>query len=156
MVVVTIQVDRKEREFKGTATTFLIKVCLPPGNSRLQNAKKHLTVRSKWHVTKVMNMVSQIREFQALSAVGNFPLLDTILCSSIPERHPSGKNGNASLKGLTTDLGDRLRSDYNDSQVSAIAAAVGKLDLGAEAHQLALVQGPPGESHMFEGRLNIT
>lgn len=94
-------------------------------------------------------MVSQIREFQALSAVGNFPLLQTILCTSIPERHSPGKNGKAGLKGLTTDLGDRLRFDYNESQVSAIAAAVGKLDLAAEAHQLALVQGPPGESDIF-------
>ncbi|KAG0553297.1 hypothetical protein KC19_12G000100 [Ceratodon purpureus] len=138
------KVDRKERGFKGTATTFLVKVCMPHGNSRLQNAKKHLLIRSKWHMTKVMNMVSQIREFQALSAVGNFPLLQTILGTSIPERHLPGKNGKAGLKGLTTDLGDRLRTDYNESQVSAIAAAVGKLDLAAEAHQLALVQGPPG------------
>ncbi|KAG0595283.1 hypothetical protein M758_UG155500 [Ceratodon purpureus] len=69
---VLAKVNRKDRGFKGTATTFLVEVCMPHGNSRLQNAKKHLLIRSKWHLTKVMNMVSQIQEFQALSAVGAF------------------------------------------------------------------------------------
>jgi hypothetical protein len=149
LFVITTQVDRKEREFRGTATTFLLKICIPHGNSRLQNAKKYLVIRSKWHMTKVMNLASQIREFQALSAVGNFPLLQTILCTSIRERQLLSKNGKACLKGLATDLGDRLRIDYNESQVSAIAAAVGQQDLAAAAHQLALVQGPPGESEII-------
>lgn len=137
--------DRKEKEFRGTPTTFLLKLCMPHGNSRLQNAKRYLVIRSKWHITKVMNLATQVREFQALSAVGNFPLLQTILCTSLPGKHWLDKSGKVGLKGLTTELGDRLRFDYNESQVSAIAAAVGQQDLAAAAHQLALVQGPPGE-----------
>lgn len=142
--VITLQVDRKEREFRGSATTILLKLCMPQGNSRLQSARKYLVSRSKWHMTRVMSLSSQIREFQALSAVGNFPLLQTILCSS---KHSLGnKNVKVDdLKGLTSDLCDRFRVDYNESQVSAIAAAVGQQDLAAANHQLALVQGPPGE-----------
>lgn len=97
-------------------------------------------------MTRVMSLSPQIREFQALSAVGNFPLLQTILCTSMPGKHSLGKNVNVELKGLTSDLCDRFRVDYNESQVAAIAASVGQLDLAAADHQLALVQGPPGES----------
>lgn len=135
--------DRKEREFRGAATTILLKLCMPQGNNRLQNAKKFLVSRSKWHMTRVMSLSSQIREFQALSAVGNFPLLQTILCKSMPGKF--SKNEKIDLKGLASDLCDKLRIDYNDSQVAAIAASVGQQDLAAANHQLALVQGPPGE-----------
>jgi len=146
---ITLQVDRKEREFRGSATTILLRLYIPQGNSRLQNAKKYLVSRSKWHMTRVMSLSSQIREFQALSAVGNFPLLQTILCTSMPGKHSVSKYEKVQLKGLTSDLCDRLRVDYNESQVSAIAASVSQQDISAADHQLALVQGPPGESNFF-------
>ena len=76
-------------------------------------------------MTKVINLTTQIREFQAFSTVGNFLLLETILCSSLPEKYLLERYGKAGLNCLTPDLGDRLRLDYNESQVSAIAAAVG-------------------------------
>lgn len=99
-------------------------------------------------MTRVMSLSSQIREFQALSAVVNFPLLQTILCTSMPGKHSVGKDEKVELRGLTSDLCDRFRVDYNESQVSAIAASVGKQDIAAAHHQLALVQGPPGESEV--------
>nr|XP_024386396.1 uncharacterized protein LOC112287553 isoform X3 [Physcomitrium patens]XP_024386398.1 uncharacterized protein LOC112287553 isoform X3 [Physcomitrium patens] len=139
------KVDRKpEREFRGTTTTIVLKLCMPLGNSRLQNAKKYLVVRSKWHLTRVMNLSTQLREFQALSAIGNLPLSRLVLCPSTSEKTNLLKNGTAGLKDLTAELGDRIKADYNESQVSAIAAAVGRQDIAAADHQLALVQGPPG------------
>lgn len=95
-------------------------------------------------MTRVLNLSPCIREFQALSAVGNFPLLPTILCTSMPGKHSLGKYESGELKGLTTDLCNRFRDDFNVSQVSAIAASVGQQELAAANHQLALVQGPPG------------
>lgn len=145
-----LQVDRKpEREFRGTTTTIVLKLCMPLGNSRLQNAKKYLVVRSKWHLTRVMNLSTQLREFQALSAIGNLPLSRLVLCPSTSEKTNLLKNGTAGLKDLTAELGDRIKADYNESQVSAIAAAVGRQDIAAADHQLALVQGPPGKLDFF-------
>jgi hypothetical protein len=116
---------------------------MPPGSTRLLNAKRLLTDRSKWHITRVMSLTPHLREFQALSAVSNFPLLQTLLCSTFPERDNFGDSRN--LQGLAAALQSQLRADYNESQVGAIASAVGKQGVAASEHQLALVQGPPGE-----------
>lgn len=102
-----------------------------------------------------MSLTPQLREFQALSAVGNLPLLPTILCTEeARENDSTGGSAFGKLQGgchpsglqcLPAALQSRLRLDFNESQVSAIAAVIGKRGRASLEHQLALVQGPPGE-----------
>lgn len=94
-----------------------------------------------------MSLTPQLREFQALSAVGNLPLQQTILCMNSFEKDFTvrAQCDLSGLQALPVPLQSRLKFEYNESQVTAIAAAVGKGGSAAKDHQLALVQGPPGE-----------
>lgn len=55
---------------------------------------------------------------------------------------------------LPPQVCQQLREAYNDSQLAAIAAAVGPTGVGGQPHRLTLIQGPPGKaSHSHHPRI---
>lgn len=141
------KVESRDRESKSRATVLLVKLYVPAaGDARLSKAKRLLVDRSKWYMTRIMNITPQIREWQALSSLSSLPLLPVIL-SPVPAFQMKGAEGvspAARLRCLAEPLQSKLRGDYNESQLRAIASAIGGKETMTNDHQLTLVQGPPG------------
>lgn len=136
------QVERRERDHKRRLSILLIRFYLQNGNSRLNQARRNLLERSKWHASRIMSLTSQLREFQALSSIKDIPLLPIILN---PVNGSCNHNvyKEVDLSKLAQPLQRILKSSFNDSQLQAISAAIG-LPNSNKQFDLSLIQGPPG------------
>lgn len=134
--------ERREKDYKRSLSVLVIRFYLENGFSRLNRARKLLLERSKWFISRLLSITPQLREFQALSSIKNIPLLPVILN---PINHPFGHSESREyyLTKLSQPLQQVLKSSYNDSQVQAISAGIGPLDLKSD-FDLSLIQGPPG------------
>ncbi|KAK6129452.1 hypothetical protein DH2020_036810 [Rehmannia glutinosa] len=135
------KVERREKDNKKKINILAIRLYLQ-GCSRLNKARKLLTERSKWYVSRIMSITPQLREFQALSSIREIPLLPIILN---PVNHPCGQYGSKTenLSELSQPLQQTFKSSYNGSQLQAINIAIGPSDLKKD-FELTLIQGPPG------------
>lgn len=136
------QVERREKDGKSRSNVLVIRFYLQSGSSRLNRARKLLIERSKWYLTRVMSITSQIREFHALSSLNDIPLLPNIL------KPLNGSLGHTEsrkldLGKLSQPLQQILKSSYNSSQLQAISVAITSPD-SKKFFDLSLIQGPPG------------
>ncbi|CAA0829521.1 P-loop containing nucleoside triphosphate hydrolases superfamily protein [Striga hermonthica] len=133
------KVERREKDNKKRLNILAVRLYLQ-GCSRLDRARKFLTERSKWYVSRIMSITPQLREFQALSSIKEIPLLPIILN---PANHACGESKVGNLSKLSQSLQQIFRTSYNDSQLQAISLSIGPFDLKKD-FELNLIQGPPG------------
>ncbi|XP_037493472.1 uncharacterized protein LOC105646246 isoform X2 [Jatropha curcas] len=136
------KVERRERDNKRRASMLLIRFYFLNGSSRLNQARKQLLERSKWHASRIMSITPQLREFQVLSSIKDIPILSVILK---PADAFLGYNESRelALDKLSQPLQQVLKSSFNDSQLQAISVAIG-LPNSKKDFELSLIQGPPG------------
>ncbi|XP_056167115.1 uncharacterized protein LOC115681659 isoform X3 [Syzygium oleosum] len=136
------KVERRERDHQRKSSTLVIRFYLQNASSRLNQARRLLIDRSKWHGSRIMSITPQLREFQALSSMKNIPILQIILdptnnSQGMSEPKPSH------LGKLPRSLRQNLEATFNDGQLQAISASIGSLNSCKDC-QLSLIQGPPG------------
>ncbi|PON78563.1 P-loop containing nucleoside triphosphate hydrolase [Parasponia andersonii] len=136
------KVERRERDNKRRLIILLIRFYLQNGTSRLNQARKNLLERSKWHASRIMSITSQLREFQALSSIKEIPLFPIIL-KPINDGPCSKDFSKVDLSKLSQPLQLILKSSFNESQLQAISVAIG-LRSPKKKVELSLIQGPPG------------
>ncbi|PRQ51867.1 putative helicase senataxin, P-loop containing nucleoside triphosphate hydrolase [Rosa chinensis] len=136
------KVERRERDNKRRLNILLIRFYLLSGTSRLHQARRNLLERSKWHASRVMNITSQLREFQALSLIKDIPLLPIIL-KPVNDSLDSSVSKEVDLSKLSLPLERILKSSFNDSQLQAISIATAT-PRWKKDFNLSLIQGPPG------------
>ncbi|XP_062110921.1 uncharacterized protein LOC133822564 isoform X2 [Humulus lupulus] len=136
------KVERRERDYKRRLSILLIRFYFQNGTSRLNQARRNLLERSKWHASRIMSITPQLREFQALSSIKVIPLLPTIL-NPINDGPSSNEISKVDLSKLSQPLQLILKSSFNDSQLHAISVAIG-LRNSKKKVELSLIQGPPG------------
>ncbi|OVA19261.1 putative helicase MAGATAMA 3 [Macleaya cordata] len=136
------KVERREKDNKRRSTILVIRLHLQNGSKRFNKAKRLLIERSKWYISRIMSITSQLREFQALSSLNDIPVLPIILK---PTSHSHGtiESRKSELGKLSEPLQQVLKSSFNDSQLQAISAAIGNHDSRRD-FELSLIQGPPG------------
>ncbi|XP_047313495.1 helicase SEN1 isoform X2 [Impatiens glandulifera] len=135
------KVERMEKDNKRRLTSIVIKFSLQGGISRLNRARKLLNQRSRWYISRIMNMTPQLREFKALSSIKDVSLLPIIL-NPINHSQVYNDNKKPDMNKLPLALQTIFKSSYNDSQLKAITAVVEPLN--SKEHELYLIQGPPG------------
>ncbi|CAN6464526.1 unnamed protein product [Victoria cruziana] len=136
------KVDRREKDNKSRSNVLVIRLYFSGGSARLAKARRLLTERSKWCVTRIMSITSQVREFQALSSFNDIPILSAILnpydtrANNVGSRH-------INLGRLPEAMQQKLKSSFNDGQLQAISAAIERSSTVGSSG-LQLIQGPPG------------
>lgn len=139
--------ERRERDNKRRSSILLIRFYLQNGSSRLDQARRNLLERSKWHASRIMSITPQLREFHALSSLKDIPLIPVILNPvSVSSRYNESKE--LDLGKLSRPLQLVLKSSFNESQLQAICAAIGSRKIKKE-FELSLIQGPPGISFLI-------
>ncbi|XP_031256135.1 uncharacterized protein LOC116114119 isoform X4 [Pistacia vera] len=136
------QVERRERDNKRRSSILLIRFYLQNGSSRLNQARRNLLERSKWHASRIMSITPQLREFQALSSLKGIPLIPVIL-KPVSVSPGYNESRELDLGKLSQPLQRVLKSSFNESQLQAIGAAIGSPRIKKE-FELSLIQGPPG------------
>ncbi|CAN1306121.1 Helicase SEN1 [Linum perenne] len=136
------KVDRRERDHKRGSSILLIRFYFLNGSTRLNQARRQLMERSKWHATRIMSITPQLREFHALSSIHDIPLLPAILkpVTDILSRVEPMKLTSCKLSPPLQQL---LETSFNDSQIQAISTAI-SLPRSRKDFELSLIQGPPG------------
>ncbi|CAL1373907.1 unnamed protein product [Linum trigynum] len=136
------KVERRERDYKRRSSILLIRYYLLNGSARLNQARRQLMERSKWHASRIMSITPQVREFQALSSINDIPILPVILK---PIVHSSShiEPMELTLGKLSSPLVQLLKLSFNDSQIQAISDAI-RLPHSRKDFELSLIQGPPG------------
>eukprot|EP01018_Ginkgo_biloba_P027712 Gb_33974 [translate_table: standard] len=140
------KVERRERNTKSRCTILVLRLYLHSGTMRLAKARRLLIERSKWCVTRLLSITPQLREFQALSALKDLPLLPVILnpCrAAMKSSHLNIQTKGLELKRLPEPFLEQLRAAFNESQLRAISAILEGSDSGSSS-ELSLIQGPPG------------
>lgn len=89
-----------------------------------------------WHVWRLDNGITSIREYAALLAAKRFKLLPSLLRGSTGKQE-GGDLARTRLMYLHDEYRKYLRAKFNGPQLSAIEAA-------ATDHGFTLIQGPPG------------
>lgn len=141
------QVERRERDNKRRSSILLIRFYLQNGSIRLNQARRNLLERSKWHASLIMSITPQLREFHALSSLKSIPLLPVILN---PVNVSLGYNESRELDlGKLSQLQQILKTSFNESQLQAISVAIGSSSSLKKDCELSLIQGPPGISYYF-------
>lgn len=141
------QVERRERDNNRRSSILLIRFYLQNGSVRLNQARRNLLERSKWHATLIMSITPQLREFHALSSLKSIPLLPIILN---PVNVSCGYNESRELDlGKLSQLQQILKTSFNESQLQAISVAIGLSSSWKKDCELSLIQGPPGTSYYF-------
>lgn len=139
------QVERRERDNNRRSSVLLIRFYLQNGSVRLNQARRNLLERSKWHATLIMSITPQLREFNALSSLKSIPLLPIILN---PVNVSRGYNESRELDlGKLSQLQRILKTSFNESQLQAISVAIGSSSTLNKDCELSLIQGPPGTSY---------
>ncbi|KAI4355924.1 hypothetical protein L6164_004648 [Bauhinia variegata] len=136
------KVERREKDNKRSLSIVLIRFYFQNGASRLNQARRNLTERSRWHACRIMSITPQIREFQALSSLKSIPLLPLIL-NPINDSFSPCQLNELNLSKLSQPLQQSLRSSFNVSQLQAISVAIGVAKAKRD-FELSLIQGPPG------------
>ncbi|EEF48714.1 splicing endonuclease positive effector sen1, putative [Ricinus communis] len=136
------KVERRERDNKRRASMLLIRFYFLNGSSRLNQARKQLLERSKWHASRIMSITPQLREFQVLSSIKDIPILSAIL-KPVKDSPGYNKSRELALGRLSQPLQQALEASFNDSQLEAISVAIG-LPNSKKDFELSLIQGPPG------------
>ncbi|XP_031256131.1 uncharacterized ATP-dependent helicase C29A10.10c isoform X2 [Pistacia vera] len=136
------KVERRERDNKRRSSILLIRFYLQNGSSRLNQARRNLLERSKWHASRIMSITPQLREFQALSSLKGIPLIPVIL-KPVSVSPGYNESRELDLGKLSQPLQRVLKSSFNESQLQAIGAAIGSPRIKKE-FELSLIQGPPG------------
>ncbi|KAG9449287.1 hypothetical protein H6P81_009252 [Aristolochia fimbriata] len=134
------KVERREKDTKCKKLVIVIRFFLQSTSAHIVKAKRLLTERSKWYVSRIMSITPQLREFQALSSLKDIPLLPLIL-NPIGQCYP--KSRKIELCKLPLPLLQTLKSSFNDSQLQAISVAIGTHGQNKD-FELSLIQGPPG------------
>ncbi|KAH9305772.1 hypothetical protein KI387_010176, partial [Taxus chinensis] len=140
------KVERRERDTKSRSTILVLRLYLHSGIIRLAKARRLLIERSKWCVTRLMSITPQLREFQALSAAKDLPLLPIILnpqTAAIKLAHIHSQAQGTDLKILPEPLKECLKEAFNESQLKAISVVL-QQNISLENSGLSLIQGPPG------------
>ncbi|KAE9585571.1 putative DNA helicase [Lupinus albus] len=136
------KVERREKGNKRSLNIVLVKFYFQNGSSRLNQARRNLNERSKWHACRIMSITSHVREFQALSSVKAIPLLPLIL-SPANDSFRLNDSKEVDLNKLSQPLQRTLRSSFNVCQLQAISVAIGRAKPKKNV-ELSLIQGPPG------------
>ncbi|KAI9084552.1 hypothetical protein K1719_033540 [Acacia pycnantha] len=136
------KVERCERGNKRSLTILLIRFYFQNGSSRLNLARRALTERSKWLACRIMSIVSQIREFNALSSAKGIPLLPLIL-NPLNDSYHHNESKEVDLSKLPQPLQKTFLSSFNASQLLAISVTIGTTKQ-KKKFELSLIQGPPG------------
>lgn len=137
-----LQVERREKDNKRSLSIIIIRFYFQNGSSRLNQARRNLTERSKWHGCRIMSITPQIREFHALSSVKHIPLLPLIL-NPIKDSFCHDEFKKVDLSKLCQSLQQTLRSSFNVTQLQAISVSIGRAK-AKKTVELSLIQGPPG------------
>lgn len=141
-VSICLQVERREKDNNRSINIVCIRFYFQNGSSRLNQARRNLTERSKWHGCRIMSITSQIREFHALSSIKHIPLLPLIL-NPVNDSYCLDECKEADLSKLCQSLQQTLRSSFNVTQLRAISVSIGRAKQ-KKTVELSLVQGPPG------------
>ncbi|XP_021681639.2 uncharacterized protein LOC110665715 isoform X2 [Hevea brasiliensis] len=136
------KVERRERDNKRRASMLLIRFYFLNGSSRLNQARRQLLERSKWHASRIMSITPQLREFQVLSSIKDIPMLSVIL-KPVNDSLDHNELRELSLGKLSQPLQQALKSSFNENQLQAINVAIG-LPNSKKDIELSLIQGPPG------------
>ncbi|KAJ7962656.1 p-loop nucleoside triphosphate hydrolase superfamily protein [Quillaja saponaria] len=136
------KVERREKDNRRSLSVLVIRFYFQNGSLRLNLARRNLIERSKWKACRIMNITSQLREFQALSSIKDIPLLPVIL-NPVNDSLCHNKSNEIDMDKLPQPLQQILRSSFNDSQLQAISNAIGFPNLKKDC-KLSLIQGPPG------------
>lgn len=136
-----MKVERREKDNKRSLSILLIRFYFQNGSSRLNQSRRALTERSKWHACRIMSITSQIREFNALSSVKGIPLFPLILNPLSDSFRPN--ESKVDLNKLSQPLQKAFRSSFNVSQLQAISVAISVAN-EKKNPELSLIQGPPG------------
>ncbi|XP_029130085.1 uncharacterized protein LOC109812659 isoform X2 [Cajanus cajan] len=136
------KVERREKDNKRSSSIILIRFYFQNGSSRLNQARRNLTERSKWHACRIMSITPQIREFHALSSIKDIPLLPLIL-NPVDDSFCLNECKEVDLNNLCQSLQQTLRSSFNLSQLQAISVAIQRAKANKSVG-LSLIQGPPG------------
>lgn len=136
-----LQVEKREKDNKRSLSTVLIRFYFQNGSSRLNQARRNLTERSKWHACRIMSITPQIREFHALSSAKHIPLLPLIL-DPVKDSFCLDEC-KVDLSKLCHSLQQTLKSSFNVNQLRAISVAIGRAKT-KKTVELSLIQGPPG------------
>lgn len=134
--------ERREKDNKNNSVILVIRFYLLTGSSRINKVKKLLVERSKWYVSHIMSITPHLREFQALSSLKDIPMLPIIL-NPVECSKSRTKCKNANLNSLPLPLQQTLKESFNNSQLQAVGAVIGKNDTKG-SFELSLIQGPPG------------
>ncbi|KAG8653205.1 hypothetical protein MANES_06G179400v8 [Manihot esculenta] len=136
------KVERRERDNKRRMSILLIRFYFLNGSSRLNQGRRQLLERSKWHTSRIMSITPQLREFQVLSSIKDIPILPVIL-KPVNDSVDHNELRELALCKLSQSLQQVLTSSFNESQLQAISAAIG-LPNSKKELELSLIQGPPG------------
>ncbi|CAN0880373.1 Helicase SEN1 [Linum grandiflorum] len=136
------KVEKRERDHKRGSSILLIRFYFLNGSTRLNQARRQLMERSKWHATRVMSITSQLREFHALSSIHDIPILPVIL-KPVTDVSSRVEPMNLTSCKLSPPLQQLLVTSFNDSQIQAISTAI-SLPRSRKDFELSLIQGPPG------------
>ncbi|KAK4837593.1 hypothetical protein QYF36_006782 [Acer negundo] len=136
------KVERRERDNKRRSSILLIRFYLQNGCLRLNQARRNLLERSKWHASRIMSITPQLREFQALSSLKDIPILPVIL-KPVNVSLSCNESRKRDLGNISQPLQQILKSSFNESQLEAISVAIGSSRVKKD-FELSLIQGPPG------------
>ncbi|ESQ35132.1 hypothetical protein EUTSA_v10006526mg [Eutrema salsugineum] len=136
------KVEGREWDDKKRSSILNVRLYLQNASSRLNQARRNLLERSQWHASRILNITSQIREFQALSSIKDIPVLPVIL-SPMSDSNYDSEIKRSDLRLLPHSLQKILKSSFNESQLQAISVAIGSSNL-TKAFDISLIQGPPG------------
>ncbi|XP_019057963.1 PREDICTED: uncharacterized protein LOC104812332 isoform X2 [Tarenaya hassleriana] len=136
------KVDGREWDDKRRSSILHVRFYLQNATPRLNQARRNLLERSKWHASRILNITPQIREFQALSSIKDIPVLPVILDPKTDSVHQN-EIKRSSLHKLPHALEQILKSSFNKSQLQAIDTVIGSSALMKE-FDISLIQGPPG------------
>ncbi|KAF3494619.1 hypothetical protein DY000_02057545 [Brassica cretica] len=136
------KVEGREWDEKKRSSILNVRLYLQNASSRLNQARRNLLERSQWHACRILNITSQIREFQALSSIKDIPVLPVIL-SPLGDSNYDTETKRSDLRSLPHSLQQILKSSFNESQLQAISVSIGSSNLTKE-FDISLIQGPPG------------
>ena len=120
---------------KITVNSIIVKVSMNLSVSRIAGFVSGLKKGSTLYVSRICNLATSIREYQALMSVDSLSLLDQLL-------HPGQINNlnidkNKDFFNIPNQLKDKIESFFDISQVESLYASIKK-------RGVTLIQGPPG------------
>ncbi|XP_018459760.2 helicase SEN1 isoform X1 [Raphanus sativus] len=136
------KVEGREWDERKRSSILNVRLYLQNASSRLNQARRNLLERSQWHACRILNITSQIREFQALSSIKDIPVLPVIL-SPLSDSNYDSEIKRSDLRSLPHSLQQILKSSFNESQLQAIGVSIRSSNLTKE-FDISLIQGPPG------------